>query len=58
MKNKKLKKSENKSFVEIQTVYEKPLFKEQIGLTFPRQIWGEFNKGRFCLYCSGCHGCR
>jgi len=38
--------------------YEKPLFEEQPGLVFPRQIMETFNGGRFCVQCSGCHGCR
>lgn len=38
--------------------YEKPLFKEQVGMIFPQQILERVNNGRFCTYCSGCHGCR
>jgi len=38
--------------------YEKPLFEERKELTFPREIWERFNGGRFCMQCSGCHGCR
>jgi len=38
--------------------YEKPLFEEKKELTFPKEIWERFNSGRFCLQCSGCHGCR
>jgi hypothetical protein len=38
--------------------YEKPLFEEQAGLVFPRQIMEAYNGGRFCVQCSGCHGCR
>ena len=38
--------------------YEKPLFEEQESLVFPDEIWDEFNKGRFCMSCSSCHGCR
>lgn len=38
--------------------YEKPLFEERKELTFPKEIWEKFNSGRFCLQCSGCHGCR
>ncbi len=38
--------------------YEKPLFIEKQELTFPKEIWEKFNGGRFCIQCSGCHGCR
>ncbi len=38
--------------------YEKPLLKKQSGMNFPMQIVEKFNGGRFCLQCSGCHGCR
>ena len=38
--------------------YEKPLFEDQSGMDFPMQIVEKFNGGRFCLQCSGCHGCR
>jgi hypothetical protein len=41
-----------------QKKYEKPLFEEQSGLVFPRQIMEAYNGGRFCVQCSGCHGCR
>lgn len=40
------------------TNYEKPLFVEKQELTFPKEIWDQFNGGRFCIQCSGCHGCR
>jgi hypothetical protein len=44
---------------EKKVAYEKPLFEETAGLVFPRQILEAFNgKGRFCVQCSGCHGCR
>ena len=38
--------------------YEKPKLEEQKELVFPRQIAEKFNDGRFCMQCSGCHGCR
>jgi hypothetical protein len=38
--------------------YEKPLFVERQELAFPKEIWEKFNGGRFCIQCSGCHGCR
>lgn len=41
-----------------ENVYEKPLLEEQSGLIFPQQILEAFNGGRFCVQCSGCHGCR
>lgn len=40
------------------TKYEKPLFEKQDGMDFPKQIIEKINAGRFCLQCSGCHGCR
>lgn len=39
-------------------IYKKPLFEKQKGLTFPREIIEKFNGGRFCVQCSGCHGCK
>ena len=39
-------------------VYKKPVFEKQEGLVFPREIIEQFNEGRFCVQCSGCHGCR
>lgn len=39
-------------------VYEKPVVKESEGLTFTKEIWDKFNGDKFCLQCSGCHGCR
>jgi hypothetical protein len=39
-------------------VYEKPKFVERNSLAFPKEIWEQFNGGRFCIQCSGCHGCR
>lgn len=38
--------------------YQKPLFEKQEQMTFPTEIMEKFNGGRFCLQCSGCHGCR
>jgi hypothetical protein len=38
--------------------YQKPLFKKEEQMTFPTEIMEKFNHGRFCLQCSGCHGCR
>lgn len=38
--------------------YKKPLFVKENGLVFPKEIIEQFNGGRFCLQCSGCHGCR
>lgn len=28
------------------------------GLTFPKEIIENFNNRRYCVQCSGCHGCR
>jgi hypothetical protein len=39
-------------------VYQKPLFEKQQKMTFPSEIMEKLNGGRFCLQCSGCHGCR
>jgi len=38
--------------------YQKPLFEKQEQMIFPKEIMEKFNGGRFCLQCSGCHGCR
>jgi hypothetical protein len=38
--------------------YEKPIFEKEKSLTFPKEIMEQFNGGRFCVQCSGCHGCR
>lgn len=38
--------------------YQKPLFEESKGMTFTAEIWEKLNGGRFCMQCSGCHGCR
>jgi hypothetical protein len=38
--------------------YQKPLFIKQEEMTFPTEIIEKLNGGRFCLQCSGCHGCR
>jgi len=40
------------------TNYEKPLFEERKELAFPKEIWEKFNGGKWCIQCSGCHGCR
>lgn len=37
--------------------YEKPLFVKKEGLVFPKEIVEKFNGGRFCVQCTGCHGC-
>ncbi|MBA7465185.1 hypothetical protein ES707_00347 [subsurface metagenome] len=37
--------------------YQKPLFEKSKGMVFTAEIWEKFNGGRFCLQCSGCHGC-
>lgn len=38
--------------------YEKPVFVKEEELIFPKEIIEKFNGGRFCVQCSGCHGCR
>lgn len=38
--------------------YEKPRFEERKSMDFPKEIAEKFNAGRFCIQCSGCHGCR
>ena len=50
-----LKKEEEK---QSGRTYEKPLFEKEKGLTFPKEIVEQFNGGKFCVQCSGCHGCR
>lgn len=55
MRNERIKKSEKPKS---KRVYEKPLFEKSEGMTFTKEIWEEFNGSRFCLQCSGCHGCR
>ena len=44
--------------VDKEIVYEKPVFIKEKELTFPKEIIEKFNGGRFCVQCSGCHGCR
>lgn len=45
--------------VKIAAKYEAPKFEKQTGMTFPKDIIERFNgDSRFCLQCSGCHGCR
>lgn len=39
-------------------VYKKPVFVKEKELTFPKEIIDKFNVKRFCIQCSGCHGCR
>ncbi len=41
-----------------QKVYKKPIFIKAEKLTFAHDIMEQFNGGRFCVQCSGCHGCR
>ena len=43
---------------ESRQVYKKPVFVKEKELTFPKEIIEKFNGGRFCVQCSGCHGCR
>ena len=48
----------NKQGPKNQKGYKKPVFVKEKELTFPREIIEKFNGGRFCVQCSGCHGCR
>ena len=41
-----------------QRIYEKPTIEKCEKMTFPAEIMDKFNGGRFCMQCSGCHGCR
>lgn len=48
-----------KASLVVKKKYEKPLFEKQTEMTFPLDILESFNKNsKFCLQCSGCHGCR
>ena len=38
--------------------YKKPTIVKCKEMTFPMDIIAQFNGGRFCVQCSGCHGCR
>lgn len=39
--------------------YEKPVITKEKGMHFPLEIIHTFNtNSRFCVQCSGCHGCR
>ncbi len=49
---------ETKKKKETPKVYEKPIFVKAKAMTFPRDIIENFNGGRFCVQCTGCHGCR
>ena len=39
-------------------VYVKPVFVKCDEMTFPMDIMEKYNGGRYCVQCSGCHGCR
>jgi len=47
-----------KKSTEFRDVYEWPVFVKEKELTFPKEFIETFNGGRFCVQCSGCHGCR
>jgi len=51
MEKEKLKKRAPRRYV-------KPVIIRQTKMTFPMDIIAKFNGGRFCVQCSGCHGCR
>jgi len=46
------------SKTKIKKVYKKPVFVKCEKMTFPLEIISKFNGSRFCVQCSGCHGCR
>lgn len=48
VKSKTLSQSEKKP-------YEKPVFIEKTEMTFPEEIWEEFNGGNWCFGCSNCN---
>lgn len=35
--------------------YEKPIFEEEDGMTFPEELWAEFNQGKWCFGCTNCN---
>ena len=39
-------------------VYEKPTIARCARMDFPMEIMEKYNGGRYCVQCSGCHGCR
>ena len=49
---------EKNMITEISDVYEKPAFKKELGLVFPKEVIEEISDGRFCVQCSSCHGCK
>jgi hypothetical protein len=36
-------------------LYESPIFEEEKEMTFPEEIWEEFNGGNWCFGCSNCN---
>ncbi|MFA5866348.1 MAG: hypothetical protein WC891_00065 [Actinomycetota bacterium] len=38
--------------------YQKPKLERKTSMEFPKEIAEKFNAGKFCIQCSGCHGCR
>lgn len=38
--------------------YKKPIFIKEEEMTYPKEIMEEWNEGKYCLQCTGCHGCR
>jgi len=38
--------------------YKKPVFQKQKGFDFKCIINENFNNAKYCVQCSGCHGCR
>lgn len=56
--NKNMTNNPNKKSEKYVKRYQKPIFEKQEQMMFPIEIMEKFNGGRFCLQCSGCHGCR
>lgn len=49
---------ENENSKTKKKVYKKPTIVKNEKMTFPMDIIAKFNGGKFCVQCSGCHGCR
>ncbi len=35
--------------------YESPVFDEETGMTFARDVWKEFNGNKWCFGCTNCN---
>lgn len=38
--------------------YEKPVFKKEKGMNFPKEIINSLGHSMLCVQCSSCHGCQ